>query len=392
MKIYYITIFMVIICCTSCIRINSRDEIDSNFHYAIAEQETKCGVEDSLAEIERKYPKPLSEDRPEYRIIKDCLKKLNNVITSNRPQFINQIEIKIIPVDELIVKSLPPNILILSSGLLINESPCGANSINALTGILAHEICHLLDNHTQEKNRWKAINNAVHASYLDTLFFSISLLPTPFSLNREVIIPANMPDAAYGEWYFESIADLFALKCMSALNLNPVSYQLFLEKVYRNIEAGSCVGNAGEIPILFRLNNVQIYCSNPLALSRNLPKRLKFGVLNSRGVTFYTLPEYDEIRRLSSENQLPEKYIELLRSISYWESAVAQFTKSKNDFYMIPLANPRDEGIMKDKETGKPFYPFGITIPIKINGYHSFLFSGYPEFERHLKADQTLRR
>ena len=328
-----------------------------------AEQNMSKTVTSKLEEVMHGIS-PSPENSTEFVRVSNHIHQLVNVIKGKRPDDLQSIKLYILPLDELTLTSYPPNIIVISRSITDIDAPCGAENESAIIGLLAHELSHLWFGHTQEKWKWITLSNNVESSNYKAFFFNLITSRIPIIPS---VIPTStdyLPDGAYSEWYFESAADLFALKVMTALQLDITQYLFYWEKISRNVESGICQTNENIKTIKQRVERIRAYIDNS-RIKGQIMDNISLIVINTGEIkTEIPLSNYEDIK------ETPGEFIGLLRNINYWKCAIRQNPDWRNHFisYEMDISFPGYK---------QPLLWATTSIPYSINGFSSFVFEGY---------------
>lgn len=311
----------------------------------------------------------LAKDSPFYGLAWSYFQKLNNIQLIRNKINLNDIELYIISVDEIMITSFPPNKILLSSSLFSSDAPC-APDVNVMVGLLAHELCHLSFKHTQVKWSWWYNNDRANTLILENILLNLLSIPLPlnFSITTSEFYKYNLD---YCEWYFESVADLFALKCMSVLGFDPLKYYTYFKTVKEKSNDNICAFNQENQVIQDRIERMKYYFSD-FSWFKD-PQHLLtivFEKLPSENGLKENCLSSPKMRKMLSDTANKD-YSELFRSINYWRCAIKQYR-----FWNTPFLKLENLPLV-DLEGDTSYTVSTITIPLSIYGFSSFVLDGY---------------
>lgn len=318
------------------------------------------------------------------------LSKLKNVVNSQHYQAIDGIQVLIIPSDSLIVRSYPPDTIVISSSFFDLNSPCRPRTEGAFLGVIAHEMAHIIFKHTQMRQKWVITNNEIYAGNAAKQLGNIASVASSFTsckLNIDFGNAVFTPSEMYNEWFCESVADLWAIKLLTLLNIDPVSYRDYLRQIADNSLDSGCRYNDIDDLTLNRIERINAYLVQPSTDDKhNLDSiRLVFSETGKKP-SFVTLKNYSNMNKSlwkDGAGSVHGEFYEFLRSVNYWKCATRQSREwCKEHVCMHDVVITGFEGEALRDRDGNPITSTVIDIPVMINNSPSLLFEGY-ELKMH---------
>jgi len=342
------------------------------------------GSQDSLENYYEKYGNPLPKESPQAVELNEILTSIKSCLTDSQKEALEKIKVFIFPSDALFARSLPPNIIVLSSNIFSKDSPLGAETQGAIVGLIGHELCHLLYKHTEAKFGWTKY--PANEERQEGFNQNIDYIKLARATKNIVKKSSFKVDIDYSEWYFEAIADLFAMKLMNKLNKNITEYLKYFQKIYFNTKKNLTLDSTTLQTILKRINRIKIYLDDNYTKHKLSGTYIFVDIHNEQEPRYYMLDPmslYDE--------KDPEEYKKRLRRIHYWEEVIRQDSLWPKDYFCnidSKIVTPEDFKPLKTEDG------FFITvsffhIPLFINGFSSLIFADLPEMTTHLKPTNS---
>lgn len=304
------------------------------------------------------------------KLLKNVINKSNYKFESKKDNF----KLVIVDTDGLIITSFLPYTVVISSSIIESRSKYFADD-ETVYGLFAHEVCHLGYGHTEARNRWQIMSEYNTGKIIDSDSYKIFNILSPVKIYRSEFNDKIMPNYDYSNWFFESSADLFALKAMNNASINPRKYLSYFEKInHFLINESKEIENSNKERIV-RLSGYFV-SKNSLEMFYDLGD-VNFAVYKTGYIPEIFKSNYiSKIRLIKSKNKKLKIYnsnYELYRSINFWKiAAIHNDTWSRiNDNHYRYFVGHNGKPI---KEDGIPIRMCDVTIPISIDGYESFVF------------------
>jgi hypothetical protein len=311
----------------------------------------------------------------EYRnVVYKCITRVYDISNIKNKVNIKDLKIIVTSDEDVVLYSLPPNIIVVSTKLIDKRSGCSADEIS-LTALLAHELCHIWYGHTEEKWKWTVLGSYSDAAEIVNLMNSLLLENVNYAPKIQVSMPEGLPNYKYSDWFFETAADLYALKALENLNLDVNVYCQYLEKICLAIQQGNCSVQDGAEEASRRLDRVKSYINYTRLYSLTIDQVNLVAIQTGAKPIITELKGYRELKESTKNNPFADNVdISLLKNISLWKEAIKQNKKWLREFGMpnyeeIPITAPTWDS-SEIKVIGTSSF---TNIPVSINGYKSFI-------------------
>lgn len=293
--------------------------------------------------------------------------KVHNVLNQISSFFTSQNDInQVAKIKYYVVNSKLPFIysdyrgeIYISKVLFDKKSPYGIENDSVLFGLIAHEVCHVIYEHTNAKENYHPNTN----SYLRTWFGAES----PYE--RE----------SFMEWYTEVVADQFALDMIELKGYDCKDFLNYYKKIANYIGAKDDVNMEMELKKLNqRIARIQSFVE-PQIYWPNLSIFIFSNINDGVRISDFQLEKI-------AKDLYQDEYAILLRHIFYWKAAIGEdsnWARRSSNAINYPLLDLDDKPAI-DKDTGETLTVTMMFTPLTVNGVPSFLFERSPHLINHL--------
>jgi len=330
---------------------------------------SSCSKRQHILKYIESHPHAEPEDLDKYDAAKLVIQQIKRILITKLQEKADNIEVYILPFDHFIVTSAPPNKLIISRAFFSKNSPYAADNRGTVTGAIAHEMCHLLFEHTNTNASWIKNNRNIYITKYTAKTIEIAGALAKINVDLQSFTNVYILDETYSDWYTESAADLFALQQLSFLGLDPNDYLQYYIRIFNGIDPDDTKLNKLRHATDQRIERIWGYFKQILPDEIHHEKVYLTTTAQGYRPNFLLFSDYGALFSSLNYNfngSISGPCIQILRNVNFWKAAVRQ----------NPSWCGKSSTIDEPRYYGVNIHHFSTTeayLPYRVNGMPSHI-------------------